>query len=74
MCGMQPPVGFGKKCPRFLAYKVTYIIAINSNDLKRKLEKVLNQHKLVFMLCDDVTNYLNIALGMSWPILTVIPV
>ena len=22
MCDMQPPVGFGKKCPRFLAYKV----------------------------------------------------
>jgi len=21
MCDMQPPVGFGKKCPRFLAYK-----------------------------------------------------
>jgi hypothetical protein len=22
MCDMSPPVGFGRKCPRFLAYKV----------------------------------------------------
>lgn len=25
MCDMQPPVGFGKKCPRFLAYKVNLV-------------------------------------------------
>ena len=28
MCDMQPPVGFGKKCPRFLAYKVIIHIFI----------------------------------------------
>ena len=27
MCDMSPPVGFGRKCPRFLAYKVRHWIS-----------------------------------------------
>ena len=34
MCDMSPPVGFGRKCPKFIAYKVSKVVLFCEQSVK----------------------------------------